>query len=190
MSSTFTPSFRTFLGGIRAAQILLWVGAIAVPAYGAAPGGSQVPSNATHVLHRQVLTIGLGPEGQCPTKSLSSGPALQSARPPQQQAPAYTWAQIVEGVEKATKRLNAAGYEVTNCSVGGSTAEREARKALQSGTYDVVVVGAGIRLNQEHLLLFEKVLNAVRELQPRAKIALHTTPEDFADAVSRVDALR
>jgi hypothetical protein len=48
-----------------------------------------------------------------------------------------------------------------------------------------VVIGAGLRVPPERMLLFEKVLNLVHRLAPRASICFNTTPADTAEAVRR-----
>jgi hypothetical protein len=52
--------------------------------------------------------------------------------------------------------------------------------------HGLVVVGAGLRLRTDMFFLFERILNAVHELAPKARIALHATPVDFDEAVIRV----
>jgi hypothetical protein len=46
-------------------------------------------------------------------------------------------------------------------------------------------VGAGIRLQPHHHLLFEKIVNIVHEHAPQARICFNTTPLDTSDAVLR-----
>jgi hypothetical protein len=57
--------------------------------------------------------------------------------------------------------------------------------ALRSSHFDCVVIGAGLRLPPERLLLFEKILNLVHVLAPAARICFNTTPADTAEAVRR-----
>ena len=47
------------------------------------------------------------------------------------------------------------------------------------------VVGAGIRLQAKHHLLFETIVNLVHREAPAAAIGFNTTPLDTADAVLR-----
>jgi hypothetical protein len=47
-----------------------------------------------------------------------------------------------------------------------------------------VMFGAALRA-APHLLLFERLINLVHELAPRAKICFNSTPADTAEAVQR-----
>ena len=48
-----------------------------------------------------------------------------------------------------------------------------------------VVIGAGLRLPPEHLVLFEAILNIVHRLAPTARIAFNSNPADTLDAIRR-----
>jgi hypothetical protein len=89
-------------------------------------------------------------------------------------------------IDAELQRLREQGYDVTSCLIDlGETAEQVAAAALASGSFDCVVIGAGLRLPPERMLLFEKVLNLVHRLAPRASICFNTTPADTAEAVRR-----
>jgi len=89
-------------------------------------------------------------------------------------------------IDAELQRLREQGYDVTSCLIDlGETAEQVAAAALASGRFDCVVIGAGLRLPPERMLLFEKVLNLVHRLAPRASICFNTTPADTAEAVRR-----
>jgi hypothetical protein len=89
-------------------------------------------------------------------------------------------------IDAELQRLREQGYDVTSCLIDlGETAEQVAAAALASGSLDCVVIGAGLRLPPERMLLFEKVLNLVHRLAPRASICFNTTPADTAEAVRR-----
>lgn len=44
--------------------------------------------------------------------------------------------------------------------------------------YDCVVIGAGVRLPPNRLLIFRGVVNAIRRVAPQSVIAFNTSPED------------
>jgi hypothetical protein len=67
----------------------------------------------------------------------------------------------------------------------GDTAEAVTTRALQAGDFDCVLIGAGLRLPGERLVLFEKTLNLVHRLAPRAAVCFNTTPADSLEAVQR-----
>jgi hypothetical protein len=79
--------------------------------------------------------------------------------------------------------VRAAGFKVTICLVDlGETAETTATAALSADEFDCVLMGAGLR---DRLTLFEKILNVVHTLAPRAKICFNTTPADSLEAIQR-----
>jgi hypothetical protein len=88
-------------------------------------------------------------------------------------------------IESQLNRLRGLGYEVQSCLVDtGDSAEAVTQRHLDSGRFDCVVIGAGLR-TPEHLWLFEKLLNLVHGRAPGAKICFNTTPADTAEAVRR-----
>jgi hypothetical protein len=56
---------------------------------------------------------------------------------------------------------------------------------LAAADYACVVVGAGVRLPPQSLVLFEAIVNAIRRVAPATAIAFNTRPEDTADAAGR-----
>jgi len=88
-------------------------------------------------------------------------------------------------IDSQLERLRSLGYEVDSCLVDlGETAEAVLTQHLASHRFDVVLIGAGLRA-QNQLLLFERLLNLVHAKAPDAKICFNTTPADSAEAVQR-----
>jgi hypothetical protein len=88
-------------------------------------------------------------------------------------------------IDSQLDRLRAAGYEVENCLVDlGETAQAVLTEKLRNSSFDCVLIGAGLRA-PEQSLLFERLLNAVHALAPRAKICFNSTPADSLEAVQR-----
>ena len=56
---------------------------------------------------------------------------------------------------------------------------------LRREPWECVVVGGGLRKDEELLELFEVVVNLVRRHAPQAAIAFNSTPVDCADAAAR-----
>lgn len=82
--------------------------------------------------------------------------------------------------------LASAGYDVAICFIDrGETAERMVGEALAARAYDAVMIGAGVRKDDEHFLLFETVLNVVHQGAPGARICFNTGPTDSFAAVRR-----
>jgi hypothetical protein len=100
--------------------------------------------------------------------------------------PQFTVEMFQSYIDSQIERIRALGYDVTSCLIDlGDTAEAVATKALQSQSFDCVMIGAGLRLPGERLILFEKVINLIHRLAPQASICFNTNPADSADAVRR-----
>ncbi|MEJ8849334.1 hypothetical protein [Variovorax rhizosphaerae] len=79
-----------------------------------------------------------------------------------------------------------AGFESQVCLVDlGAMAEESVRKVLAAQTFDVVLIGAGVRTSVDHFLLFEKLVNAVHQHAGKARICFNTGPTDSVAAVQR-----
>jgi hypothetical protein len=89
-------------------------------------------------------------------------------------------------VDSQIARVREAGFDVTSCLIDlGETAEAVAARALTAENFDCIVIGAGLRLPGERLLLFEKIINLIHRLAPQASICFNTTPADTTEAVQR-----
>lgn len=122
---------------------------------------------------RQVLVIGLDPD----FIDFSAPPLAGSG---------VTAEKIRAGLEGDGATLNGLGYRAEILWIDdGATAEQVLRERLQATRYDAILIGAGIRTLTPYTLLFEKLINAVHEAAPQAKIAFNTNPADTAEAVQR-----
>lgn len=83
-------------------------------------------------------------------------------------------------------KLKDLGYDA---SIGfifsGDTATDQVENTLKEAAYDVVLIGAGVRKDDDHFLLFEKLVNVVHEHAPGARIAFNTGPVDSDAAILR-----
>ena len=121
---------------------------------------------------KRVLFIGQQPE----TVDFSD-PAL----PPGFDA-AKIHAAIAIGIQQMVDR----GWAADLCLVApDASATEEVKQRLSAAAYDAVVIGGGIRIPPNSLLLFERLVNAVHQAAPAAAIAFNTTPQDTADAAAR-----
>ncbi len=115
--------------------------------------------------------------GQDPRTVDYSDPAL----PPGTDA-----AGIQAGIDLAVRELAARGWQADTCMISPDDVGLRALAAkLESAAYDCVVIGGGLRIPPKSLLLFERVLNAVHQAAPRARIAFNTKPGDTAEAAAR-----
>ena len=90
------------------------------------------------------------------------------------------------GLAADEKRLRDLGYDARWLLVDrGETAEAVLATALKEGTFDCVLIGAGIRTIAPLFLLFEKLVNVVHRGAPGAKVCFNTLPEDTAASVQR-----
>ena len=84
------------------------------------------------------------------------------------------------------KKLNDLGYDA---SIGfifsGETATDQLIDTLKDATFDVVLIGAGVRKDDDHFLVFERLVNVVHEYAPQARIAFNTGPADSDTAIQR-----
>ena len=93
---------------------------------------------------------------------------------------------ILAGLRGDQQKIRELGHEAAVLLVDdGATAERVVRDALAADPPDIIVIGAGVRTLPAYFLLFEKLINAVHQAAPQAKIAFNTNPADTADAVER-----
>jgi len=96
-------------------------------------------------------------------------------------------AEKLEGALRADeKKLNDLGYDA---SIGfifsGETATDQLVPILKETAFDVVLIGAGVRKDDDHFLVFEKLVNVVHEYAPQARIAFNTGPTDSDVAIQR-----
>jgi hypothetical protein len=95
-------------------------------------------------------------------------------------------AKVSQGLRAQEQSLRDLGFDAAWCLTDlGATAETVVRAALAAGPYDVVLIGAGIRVLPANFSLFERLINVVHEGAPRAKICFNTRPDDTQEAVLR-----
>ncbi|MGZ8995829.1 MAG: hypothetical protein ACXW3P_04930 [Rhodospirillales bacterium] len=100
--------------------------------------------------------------------------------------PGLTEQKLRQAIQADCDGLEQAGYDVTVCFIDrGGTAGDAVGEALSAGPYDAVMIGAGVRKDDEVFLLFEKVINVVHRGAPSARICFNTGPMDSAAAVRR-----
>ena len=95
---------------------------------------------------------------------------------------------VATGIRLATERFAEEGINVENCLIGldgSDDIEEVVTTALTAQSWDCVLVGGGIRKNEERLELFEVIVNLVHQHAPGAAIAFNQTIDDVVDAVER-----
>jgi hypothetical protein len=99
--------------------------------------------------------------------------------------PGFDPAPVLDAIARGKASFDAEGIAVTYCLVPlDDRAWAMIRDSLQ-GDYEVVVIGGGLRKEDDTLEMFERVMNLVHEHAPRAKLAFNRTPMDCIDAAKR-----
>jgi hypothetical protein len=115
--------------------------------------------------------------GQVPETVDFTSPALP---------PGMTAETIHAGIAVTLQQMADRGWTADSLMIRpDETAGPAVAQKLTAGTYDCVVIGAGVRMPPPSLKLFETVINAVHRGAPGATIAFNTRPEDSADAAAR-----
>ena len=100
--------------------------------------------------------------------------------------PGMTAEKIHAGIKLALTDFAGRGWHPKNCFIKpDETAVPTIERCLAADVYDCVVIGAGVRLPPNGLMLFEQVVNAIHRAAPQAAIAFNTRPEDSGAAAAR-----
>lgn len=100
--------------------------------------------------------------------------------------PGLTPEKLEAGLRADEAGLNTLGYDAKLAFIhSAATAVSDLADMLKSHTYDVVMIGAGVRKDEEHFLVFEQLVNTIHEHAPQARIAFNTGPTDSAAAIQR-----
>jgi hypothetical protein len=97
-------------------------------------------------------------------------------------------APVAEAINVGIARFAAHAIGVETCLIGldgSDDVEATVSAALRARPWEVVVIGGGIRKEDEQLELFELLVNLVRRLAPLAAIAFNRTATDTFDAAAR-----
>ncbi len=121
---------------------------------------------------KRVLYLGLDPK----TVDFSD-PALP---------PGLDAAKVQAGIDAAVAQIKDRGWHAVSCMFTPDEAGLAVLKQeLAAASYDVVVIGAGVRLPPKNLRLFEAAVNAVHLGAPGVPITFNTRPDDSAEAAGR-----
>lgn len=94
---------------------------------------------------------------------------------------------IHDGISVALEDMRSRGWTAEQCFIRpDDQAGPILKQMLLSGSYNCLVIGAGVRSWPRHLPIFEILINTAREAAPAVSIAFNTRPEDSGDAVERV----
>jgi len=100
--------------------------------------------------------------------------------------PGMSAEKIIAGVDGARDRLADAGYCVQILlTKNEETVEQQVSDALKDRSYDVTVVGVGLRTLSPMAAHFERLINVLHERAPRTKLAFNSKPDDSDAAALR-----
>lgn len=95
-------------------------------------------------------------------------------------------AMVMAAIAESERGFRESGYDIEMCLLAlDADLECVLVPRLLAKSWDVVVIGGGIRKPPELLELFERVVNAVHRHAPQAAIAFNATPTDCQDAAER-----
>lgn len=96
--------------------------------------------------------------------------------------------ELAERIERGFGAVRDAGFDAVNLLVmpEPEAAASQLTVALARGPYEAVLIGGGIRMMPPHTLLFERLINELREHAPSVAICFNTQPTNSIDALRRV----
>ncbi|TDW86572.1 MULTISPECIES: hypothetical protein [Kribbella] len=95
---------------------------------------------------------------------------------------------VATGIQVGMADFAAHGVGAQTCLVGldgSDDIEAVVSAALAAQPWECVVIGGGIRKNEEQLGLFERIVNLTRQHAPGAAIAFNSRPDDTYQAAAR-----
>lgn len=104
----------------------------------------------------------------------------------------YTPEHIQIAITSSFAALASAGYPIEGFFIETTDLDvilKEFIEKLQEKKWDVVHFGWGLRGMVNETVIFETLVNAVREYAPQAKFAFNTGPDTTLDALKRVVVL-
>ncbi|WP_218026898.1 hypothetical protein [Nocardia vaccinii] len=101
--------------------------------------------------------------------------------------PGLDEATLTARIEAGNAALRAAGFGAVSCQIPADPAQAETqiREHLADGPFDLVMIGAGVRVDITYTLLFERIINVVAEAAPGIRFCFNTAPENTGDTLSR-----
>lgn len=95
---------------------------------------------------------------------------------------------VIDAIAAGMVRFADRGVGAESCLFGldgSDDVEMVVTAALRSRAWECVVIGGGLRKEEERLELFERLVNLVRRHAPTAALAFNSTPADTFDAAAR-----
>lgn len=122
------------------------------------------------MVNKKILLIGIDPK------------FLSHVKLPEGVTPELIRAEAIQ----ANQTLEKLGYEIHNCPIDlGETASSVIVELLKQNEYGCIMIGAGIRTVNDHVVLFENIVNLIHQHARHSAICFNTRPADSVDAVLR-----
>lgn len=105
---------------------------------------------------------------------------------PEDRPPGVTDALIMNGLNGSCDALRAKGHQAELLlTTSEERISDELAAAVRGKSWDVLVIGAGLRTLPPMTLRFECLMNAIREHAPKSKLAFNANAGDSANAALR-----
>jgi hypothetical protein len=95
---------------------------------------------------------------------------------------------VAQAIETGMAKFAEHGVGAESCLFGidgSDNPEQLAAAALTARAWECVIVGVGLRKADNELVLFERIVNLVRQHAPDAAIAFNATLPEFYEAAAR-----
>jgi hypothetical protein len=93
---------------------------------------------------------------------------------------------VMDGLNASVARLEAGGHAGTILlTLDEDSVAEQVTRVLSDARYDVIVIGAGLRTLPAMALQFERLINTLRDVAPKAKLAFNSQPDDSDEAAGR-----
>ncbi len=100
--------------------------------------------------------------------------------------PGQTAEKLQASIDSVYDELQRLGYDPDVCLFDlHRPAEMVLQERLSQRSYDCVMISAEVRLEKEHFLMFEKLINTAHHYAPKAQICFNTGPFDSRAAIQR-----
>ena len=95
-------------------------------------------------------------------------------------------AKVMDGLNGSVARLQAVGHEAELLlTQDAASVEAQVSRTVHGRSYDVIVIGAGLRTLPKMTGQFEQLMNVLRDKSPKSKLAFNSRPDDSDAAALR-----
>ena len=100
--------------------------------------------------------------------------------------PGMSAEKVMQGLTSSRDKLRTRGHDAEILLIKDVvTLEAQLKDALQEQSFDIFVIGAGLRTLPPMAEQFERLMNVLHRLAPSGVLAFNARPDDSADAALR-----